>query len=52
MQGSIWLVVAWVGAAILLLCLPLLMGSWTGFFVALVLSAGAVLLAFGKRGKR
>ena len=32
MRTSIWLFIAWGGAAMLMVLLPFLMGSWTGFF--------------------
>ncbi len=49
MRTSIWLFVAWGGAAILMVLLPFLMGSWTGFSIAIILAALLIYLGFRKR---
>ncbi len=44
MKGSATAILVWSGAAVLMIMLPFLMGSWTGFAVALI-AAMALLWA-------
>lgn len=52
MSSSSWIIFVWLGMAILVLFLPAILSSWTGFAIALAVSLLVVWQAFRPRRKR
>lgn len=51
MSTSVWVIAAWVGAAVLIMFLPAIMSDWTSFAVALGLAVLVLWKGFApKRG--
>lgn len=49
MSSSSWMIFVWLGMAILVLFLPAILSSWTGFAIALGLTLLVVWQAFRPR---
>lgn len=52
MSASFWVTILWVGAAVLILFLPLILSTWTGFAIALSLSVLVIWKAFAPKRDR
>lgn len=53
MSTSFWMTTLWAGVAVLILFLPFILSTWTGFAIALGLSVLVIWKAFApRRGDR